>query len=571
MKFFTLKHVSLICTTVLIFTVFAVSIPTHKAEAQRATRGMQVVQQAELAVSAVQNTLTAASTGLTAANTTGLLVKENILDGIGWAIAKQMVSNMTRSLINWINSGFEGSPSFVTDLNAFLLDALDTAAGEYIRSLGGIGEFICSPFRLDIQAALSASYAQARSGMPSGPTAPACRLTDIANNIQGFFAGINEGGWNDWMQVTSDPQNTPYGAYLEAQYRMKIKLVNDAGQEMEVANWGDGFLSKKICEAIEGSSGGEQCIISTPGQVISEALTFQLSTGPRSLIEADEINELIGALLNQLVLKAMEGINGLLGLSEGTGYTDYSLNGSSTRAYLDDMVDENLINTSVIRTQMGESLTLERSYLTVASSTLREASQRLMLVQNAQNAINTLFSATNTGAQLAGLSRSDTVRTARTKINNELDDSPTATQRTALQAALASITTVESALSIINTMSNPRGTDTDPTRLSFSTIETQTSAVVNTLTALVNEISTVVNRINSNITRLTSMISRYDAASSTPATAGGSGNTASTTRSAEAIRNDIALEYAALVSGSSLTTQAAIDQNRIRWRDTLRM
>jgi hypothetical protein len=571
MKFFTLKNASFACTAVLILTVFAVSIPTHKAEAQRATRGMQVVQQAELAVSAVQNTLTAASTGLTAANTTGLLVKENILDGIGWAIAKQMVSSMTRSLINWINSGFEGSPSFVTDLNAFLLDALDTAAGEYIRSLGDIGEFICSPFRLDIQAALSVSYAQARSGLPSGPTAPACRLTDIANNIEGFFAGMSQNGWDDWLSVTNDPQNTPYGAYLEAQTRLKIKLVNEAGQEMEVANWGDGFLSKKICEAIEGSSGGEQCIISTPGQVISEALTFQLSTGPRSLIEADEINELIGALLNQLVLAAMEGINGLLGLSEGTGYTDYSLNGSSTRPYLDDMVDENLINTTVIRTQMDTSLTLERSYLTLASSTLREASQRLTLVQNAQTAINTLFSGTNPGAELANLTRSDTLRTARSKVNDELNDSPTATQRTEIQATLALLTTVENALTIINTMSNPRGTDTDITRLSFSTIETQSTAVLATLTSLVAELSSTVNRVVSNINRLSSMITRYDSATGTAVTTGTGSTSATTTRSTAAIRNDIALEFASIVSGNSLTTQATIDENRIRWRNTLRM
>jgi hypothetical protein len=571
MKFFTLKNASFACTAVLILTVFAVSIPTHKAEAQRATRGMQVVQQAELAVSALQNTLTAASTGLTAANTTGLLVKENILDGIGWAIAKQMVSSMTRSLINWINSGFEGSPSFVTDLNAFLLDALDTAAGEYIRSLGGIGEFICSPFRLDIQAALSVSYAQARSGLPSGPTAPACRLTDIANNIEGFFAGMSQNGWDDWLSVTNDPQNTPYGAYLEAQTRLKIKLVNDAGQEREVAGWGDGFLSKKICEAVEGSSGSEQCIISTPGQVISEALTFQLSTGPRSLIEADEINELIGALLNQLVLKAMEGINGLLGLSEGTGYTDYSLNGSSTRPYLDDMVDENLINTTVIRTQMDTSLALERSYLLLASSTLREASQRLTLVQNAQTAINTLFSGTNPGAELANLTRTDTLRTARSKINDELNDSPTAAQRTALQATLALLTTVENALTIINTMSNPPGTDTDITRLSFSTIETQSTAVLATLTSLVAELSPTVNRVVSNINKLSDMITRYDSATGTVVISGTGSTSATTTRSAAAIRNDIALEFASIVSGNSLTTQATIDENRIRWRNTLRL
>jgi hypothetical protein len=168
-----------IVTLLLLVTVLGLSVPTHQvkaAAAMRATEGTALVNARTNAVSAVANTANAA-------NTTSLLVKETMLDGIGWAIAKQMVSSMTKSLLNWINSGFEGSPAFITDLNGFLLDALDTAAGEYIKSLGGIGEFICSPFKLDVQAALTISYAQARSGMPSGATAPACKLTDIKNNI----------------------------------------------------------------------------------------------------------------------------------------------------------------------------------------------------------------------------------------------------------------------------------------------------------------------------------------------------------------------------------------------------
>ncbi|MBY0538742.1 hypothetical protein K2P47_05100 [Patescibacteria group bacterium] len=552
-----------ILTLLLLITVFAVSIPTHQAEAGGA--GGQATEATQLR-NLAQTSISAIADAATALGINSLVIKENILDGIGWAIAKQMVSSMTRSLINWINSGFEGSPAFITDLNAFLLDALDTAAGEYIRSLGGIGEFICSPFRLDIQSALSISYAQARSGMPSGPTAPACRLTDIANNIEGFFAGVTDGGWQDWLSVTSDPQNTPYGSYLEAQYRLKIKLVNEAGQEMEVASWGEGFLSKKICEAIEGPGGGEQCTISTPGQVISEALTFQLSTGPRTLIEADEINELIGALLNQLVLAAMEGINGLLGLSEGTGYTDYSLNGSSTRAYLDDMVDENLINTTQIRSQMGTSLTTERSYLTLASSTLGEANQRLTSVQNAQNAINILFSGTNTGAALANLTRSDTIQTANAKISDELGNRPSDQERTALLAARASIATIEQSLSVIASMGAAGRTATQLSALSFTALQSEGAAIVTELTGLVNEVNPIAQRTTSNVNQLTDMIARYDNATTTRVT---TGTGTSTTRSAAAVQNDIAMEYASLVSGNSLVTQLTIDQNRTRWRSIL--
>jgi hypothetical protein len=576
MKIITLRHLYTAISALLLMTIFVVSIPTHKAEAGgadgRATLGMQITQQAELAVSAIQNTLTAASTGITAGNTTSLVLKENVLDGIGWAIAKQMVSSMTRSLINWINSGFEGSPAFITDLNAFLLDALDTAAGEYIRSLGGIGEFICSPFQLDIQAALSVSYAQARSGQPSGPTAPACRLTDIANNIEGFFAGINEGGWSEWLSVTSNPQNTPYGAFLEAQTRMKIKLKNEAGQEMEVASWGDGFLSKKICETIEGSSGGEQCTITTPGQVISEALTFQLSTGPRSLIEADEINELIGALLNQLVLQAMQGINGLLGLSAGGGSdSGGGINGSSTASYLDQMVEESFIDTTTIKTQMDASLVTERGYLTLASSTLSEASRRLTLVNNAQTAIASFFSGNNAGAELANLTRSDTIRTARSKVSNLLGDRPTTEERAALVLVQNQLTAIENSLTVISTMSDSRGLGNDLTTITFAVLESEATTILGELTILVSELSTVVPRVISNVTKLTNMITLYETATATVVQTRTGSSTATTTRSVRAIRNDIALEYASLVSGNNLTSQIIIDQNRTRWRERLRL
>lgn len=549
-------HISL--AVFLVITIFAVSIPTHKAEAgsagPRATAPLQVEGNRIASISAVANS--ASAVGINS-----LVVKENILDGIGWAIAKQMVSNITRSLINWINSGFEGSPSFITDLNSFLLDALDTAAGEYIRSLGGIGEFICSPFRLDIQAVLSASYAQARSGMPGGPTAPACRLTDIANNIQGFFAGMSQGGWGEWLQVTSNPENTPYGAYMEAQARLNIKLVNEAGQEIEVANWGNGFLSKKICEAIEGSSGSEQCVISTPGNVIAEQLNFTLTGGQRSLIEADEINELIGALLNQLMLQAMEGINGLLGLSEGTGYTDYSLNGSSTRSYVDDMVNENIINTTVVRTQMGSSLATERSYLVLASSTLEDASERLTLMQNAATAMTTLFSGTNPGAQLAGLTLSDSIQSARAKIASELSDRPTAQQRIDLEAARALINTIENSVEVIGAMGAANRTETQLTALSFSTLQAESATIVSGLSALVNEIIPIMTRTTSNISRLTDMITRYDNATTTAGT--------STARTGDTVRSDIALEFSSMISGNVLTSQAIIDQNRTRWRAAL--
>lgn len=374
MLFTLFRHLQIATALTLAITVLALTVPVEQVFA--GGLGGRPATEGTVKISAIKNTITAASSGVTATGVTSLVTKE-ALDGIAWQIAKQMVSSMTKSLVNWINSGFQGSPAFITDLNGFLLDALDTAAGEFIKSLGGIGEFICSPFKLDVQAALSINYAQARSGMPSGPTAPACKLSDIKNNIEGFLTGVGDAGWEDWLSVTSNPQNTPYGAYLEAEAKLNIKLKNEAGQEKEILDWGQGFLSKRVCEAVEGkpTGKGKNCKITTPGQVISEALTFQLSTGPRSLIEADEINEIIGALINQLSLQAMQGINGLLGLGGNSSYTDNSFDGGS---YLDAALNEQMGNdTTALKGQIDTALINEQNFLNIINKTLLEASSSL--------------------------------------------------------------------------------------------------------------------------------------------------------------------------------------------------
>ena len=39
--------------------------------------------------------------------------------------------HMTRDIVAWIETGFEGSPAFVTNLNGFMNDLADAAAGRW--------------------------------------------------------------------------------------------------------------------------------------------------------------------------------------------------------------------------------------------------------------------------------------------------------------------------------------------------------------------------------------------------------------------------------------------------------
>ncbi|MCA9354109.1 MAG: hypothetical protein KC877_01165 [Candidatus Kaiserbacteria bacterium] len=323
---FALLKKTMVATIFMVFAFVATYVPHqwNKVEHTEAAFGLEVTQLVNVAknsISAIKNTITAAKTTVIAWATSALQSKEWVLDGIAWAVAKQIVRSMVNSLVNWINSGFEGRPMFVTNLKRHLLEAADQAIGEYIAQ--EISSFVCSPFQLQVRMAIDLQYQNTRINQP----APTCTLTGIIDNITSFTDGaqgsFNAGGWNDWFDITSSPeQYTPYGAALAAQTGAEIRILNARGEEATKIGWGDGFLSGEICRMVSGPNGAtEDCFISKPGKIIEEALSFNLDSGREALITADEINEIIAALLGQLANKALTGAAGLLGLSGGTGYT----------------------------------------------------------------------------------------------------------------------------------------------------------------------------------------------------------------------------------------------------------
>jgi hypothetical protein len=246
-----------------------------------------------------------------------LLTKEFLLDRIAYQAAQMALTRMVNSITEWVNSGFEGTPAFVQDLQAELTDIMDEVVGDYIidEILGG-DTFVCSPFRLDVAAALQSSYARARSGRPNSSS---CSVSTMFGNFEEFIEGnFSEGGWDNFIRISAEPAFTPYGSLLTAEADLRIRLVNAAGREREILSWGGGFLSSRVCT---NTAAGQQCVISTPGTVINEQLGRALGTNFDALVAADEWNELVGALFSQLVNQAVTGANGLLGLSSGTSYS----------------------------------------------------------------------------------------------------------------------------------------------------------------------------------------------------------------------------------------------------------
>ena len=394
----------MVLTIALVFAFVIVYVP-QPPKAAEAQVGGAVVIAADKSITAIgtfiKGAATAISTAASAIGINALVVKEYGLDGIAGVIARAIVSSMVASLVDWINSGFQGSPAFITDLEGFLLETLDKKAFEIIEELGGDGSFLCTPFRLNIQIALAIEYDNQRVNRPYR----GCSVSNFIGGFEEFLNGVqNDNFLRNWVTLTSNPEKyTPYGQYIEGRTAVRRGLADAKERAATENSWGSGYQSGKICEQVESagsrSSSGEtglvaidnaqltdldasvnaniaqidgrstglaaidsvnpnvtqtpigevsattpsrtvsdvsrtlsgasrtlsginlRCSISKPGRLIADRISKSLGLSEDSLITADEINEIVSALIAQLATKAITGANGLLGLSRGTGYT----------------------------------------------------------------------------------------------------------------------------------------------------------------------------------------------------------------------------------------------------------
>ena len=325
--FFTILRKFLVGVTTLVFAFVVIYVPQNY-------NGIKTVPEAD-AQFPVIDAAAVALLGVLGGTVAAGEVREAVLDGIANQIAKTFISQILKSTVDWINSGFKGSPAFIQDLDQFLLDTADLAAGEYIKGLGELGSIICKPFRINIQLALALKYQKAREDKRIDE----CTFSGIVDNIEDFYAGkVNRKDfWKQWVEISSKPETyTPYGQLLEAEAGLEIKVNGKKVTALEEVKFGKGFLSSKKCEMVDAPNGKkvEKCVITTPGDTIAATLNKSLGAGTDSLVAADEINEVIGALLGQIANQALTGAAGLLGLSVKGG------GGGSGQSYVDALVNE---------------------------------------------------------------------------------------------------------------------------------------------------------------------------------------------------------------------------------------
>ncbi|OHA88185.1 MAG: hypothetical protein A2741_01030 [Candidatus Zambryskibacteria bacterium RIFCSPHIGHO2_01_FULL_43_27] len=247
----------------------------------------------------------------------GISIPGISLDSLMITIAREAVDVISDDIINWINDtgGDQKGPLFITDPLSFFTDIADNVGGEFIKSAGL--EALCSPFRVEVKAALTASLQ--RSATRDIDDRHECTLTDVSNNIDAFVNGnFAEGGWPAWFELTQHSKNNPYGAFLEASTDLGFRITSAQGTAKLESEWGKGFLNLRDCETpatgIDGEI-AEGCAkwgpTKTPGTVIEQQLNKTFDAELDQLNIADEFDEIFGALMGKLmgqILNSNEGV-----------------------------------------------------------------------------------------------------------------------------------------------------------------------------------------------------------------------------------------------------------------------
>ncbi len=191
---------------------------------------------------------TTTASAVSGSSNLGLHIKDIVLEvlkEVVRTIEKKLLQEMTKSMVNWINSGFHGSPLFLTNSDAFFKDIAQTEIKNVVGLFGydpnkyPFGE----SFALNIINSYKKQFADNAAYSLNQVMSPT-----MAANYRNNF---NYGGWNGFLINTQYQQNNYLGFQMMATDDIARRLAGTtqtAVQKVQTTlQQGMGFLSPQTC------------------------------------------------------------------------------------------------------------------------------------------------------------------------------------------------------------------------------------------------------------------------------------------------------------------------------------
>ncbi len=201
----------------------------------------------------------------------------NALNYLMGKIGERLMNKITDDMIKYIKGESGGGPKFITDFSSYITDAVDQAAGDFLDKYLGLG-FLCEPFRPFLQLAFKTSPFSQKAR---------CSISDIGANLTSFFNDFSKGGWDAWIRMAEQPQNTIHGAYL-ATYDELNAIKNQTAEAQRLKTQVSGGFKPLECTDDKISSG--MCSASDKGNVITPGSILLNMTGKALTADFDRKN-----------------------------------------------------------------------------------------------------------------------------------------------------------------------------------------------------------------------------------------------------------------------------------------
>lgn len=332
-----MKYLKFILILTLIITpVF--SFHTKKADAQFAaivsgepfTEGLWIK-------TSIATTLTA---GIDSGMATWDTVRENWLNMLVYNAAQLMLNQITENIVNWIQTGFQGDPSFAVDPKRLFNDLADMVAGDLANQIRGLA--VCdfdANFKLNLMNSLLLVQDQ-DSQLSRKLVCPFdiidvsscdsngqnCRTISPAQRVEAFSQRFTNGLWGAYEQSLRDNGNK-FGVALTTRQELDRRTAESQKTQGDKLTQSGGFLDvldmsscayppevQARLDSGEVNSGEKQaiqrtwCKTGTPGSIVSSQLQKTTGLDMDRLGMADNLNKIATAFIQQLARTAIEGI-----------------------------------------------------------------------------------------------------------------------------------------------------------------------------------------------------------------------------------------------------------------------
>ncbi len=252
-------------------------------------------------------------------------------NGLAYSLARQQLVSMTRSTMNWVNTGFNGDPMYVRNITSLTRNIEREVVNrelELLKDPKNVRDYPYGRVFAESQIRSYQSIGNFDDSMKSDLTG---YLSDGAT-IDSFSKNFSEGGWGGWLALTQKDQNNPIGYSIQKSQQIDNQQEKEVTATKAELERNGGVLDQKKCAeyakiVIKGTGGlmdmttadPKKCIryeTITPGSLIKDKISKYLNSPETQLEMADSLNEVLYSIFGNLISRLQK--TGLASLSSNT-------------------------------------------------------------------------------------------------------------------------------------------------------------------------------------------------------------------------------------------------------------